>query len=103
MKTKRLMVIGSGLALTLALGTGLATAQTTTSGGSRPPAATTTQMGDHNTMHEQMRGQMPAGQQARCDAQHARMGNGHGGMMMGGGSGEMGGGSAGMGMDTARA
>lgn len=99
MKTKRLMVIGSGLALTLALGTGLAAAQTTTSGGGQPPAATTTQMSDHDTMHEQMRGQMPAEQQARCDAHHTQMGNGHGSMMMGGGSGGMGE-SGGMGMGT---
>ena len=105
MKTKRMLVIGAGLALTLALGTGFAAAQTDASGGGQPPAATS-QAGDHATLHEQMRSQMTAEQQAQCDANHAQMGNGHDGSMMEGGSGGMGnghdgsmmgGGSGGMG------
>lgn len=94
MKTKRMAVIGTGLALTLALGTGFAAAQTTASDGGQPPAATAPQTGDHDAMHQQMRDQMPAEQQARCDAHHAQMGNGNGAMMGGGGTGH---GSGGMG------
>jgi hypothetical protein len=84
MNSKRMLVAGSGLALAFALGTGLAAAQTTTSGPQAPSTTPSTQPFDHNAMHDQMRAQMTADQQAQCDAHHAQMGTGANGTMMSG-------------------
>jgi hypothetical protein len=86
MNRKHMLVAGSGLVLALALGTGLAAAQTTTSGTQAPSTTTSTQPFDHNAMHDQMRAQMTAEQQAQCDAHHAQMGPGAGSTMMPGGA-----------------
>ena len=89
MTKKRLLVAGGGMVLALALGTGLAAAQTTTPDVDRPPVTAPASMpaGDHDTMHEQMRAQMPEDLQAQCDTMHAQMGEGHGSMMGDGGMG----------------
>ena len=96
MKMKRMAVLGSGLALTLALGTGFAAAQTTGSSGQPATTATTAPMAGHDAMHNQMRDRMPAEAQAQCDTHHAQMSNGQGGMMDGGSGGMMHSGSGGM-------
>ena len=89
MTKKQLLAAGGGLVLALALGTGLAAAQSTTSGVDRPPVTTPASVpaGDHDAMHEQMRAQMPDDLQAQCDTTHAQMGEGHGIMMQGSGMG----------------
>lgn len=90
MSKKRFLAAGAAVLLALGLGTGLSAAQTTSTPSEQPPAVTAMHTGDHDAMHEQMRGQMPEGLQAQCDTMHQQMGTNGMGTMQGRGMGARG-------------